>query len=108
MPPRSIAATFTQNFGAVRAAILSPDKSQHSPPTAEPILLDHLLSPRQAAEFTGLSEATLQRQRSNGDGIPFVKLGPRRVAYRKSDILRWLESRLVCSTTDARQRGLSA
>ncbi len=84
------------------------DKRQHTIPKAAIAFNERLLSSPQTSEFTGLSEATLQRQRSNGDGIPFVKLGPRRVAYRISDIIRWLESRVVTSTSDARERGLSA
>lgn len=71
-------------------------------------LPDPLFSPRETSELTGLSEPTLQRQRSTGGGIPYVQLGPRRVAYRMSDIQRWLAGRVVTSTSDARERGLSA
>lgn len=71
-------------------------------------LPDPLFSPRATSELTGLSEPTLQRQRSVGGGIPYVQLGPRRVAYRMSDIQAWLAGRVVTSTSDARERGLSA
>lgn len=33
---------------------------------------------------------TMERQRFNGNGIPFIKIG-RSVRYRKSDVLAWLD-----------------
>lgn len=72
------------------------------------ILSDPLCTPEQTARVTGRSLPTLQRERSRGDGIPFVKVGPRRVAYRLSDIEAYLAARVVKSTSDARERGLSA
>ncbi len=46
-----------------------------------------------AAEYLGLSPATLETLRSRGGGPPFVKLG-RRVVYRQVDLDRWLEERV--------------
>jgi len=36
---------------------------------------------------------TSQRWRVTGDGPPFVRLGPRRVAYRVADVEEWLAQR---------------
>ncbi len=46
-----------------------------------------------AAEYLGLSPATLETLRSRGGGPPFVKLG-RRVVYRQGDLDLWLEERV--------------
>jgi predicted DNA-binding transcriptional regulator AlpA len=68
---------------------------------------DALLTPQQTADYTGLAITTLQRQRTEGTGPKFVKLGKRRVAYRLADVQTWLEERVARSTADARSRGLA-
>ncbi len=45
------------------------------------------------SEMTGLSERTLVRHRVEGGGIPYVRLGARRVAYREEDVRAWLAGR---------------
>jgi predicted DNA-binding transcriptional regulator AlpA len=70
--------------------------------------IDELLTPRQAAEYLGLAEATLQRQRTDGTGPQFLKLGKRKIAYRPRDLTAWIEGRVAQSTADARVRGLTA
>jgi predicted DNA-binding transcriptional regulator AlpA len=57
--------------------------------------LDPILSERELAEWLNESRPTLQRQRSEGSGPPFVQLSKRRIGYRKSAVERWLESRTV-------------
>jgi predicted DNA-binding transcriptional regulator AlpA len=52
-----------------------------------------------AAEYLGLSPATLETLRTRGGGPPFVKLG-RRVVYRREDLDAWLARRLRRSTSD--------
>lgn len=42
------------------------------------------------AERIGLSRRTLQRFRVTGEGMPFVRLGARRVVYRVADVEAWL------------------
>jgi hypothetical protein len=50
------------------------------------------------------SEATIERDRWAGNGVPFVKCG-RSVRYRKADILEWLSKyRPIQSTTEAQQQ----
>ncbi|MGH8579541.1 MAG: DNA-binding protein [Gammaproteobacteria bacterium] len=47
------------------------------------------------------SEATLERDRWSGGGIPFVRDG-RSIRYIKGDVLKWLAAKKVChSTTEA-------
>ena len=47
------------------------------------------------------STATLERDRWNGNGIPFIKIG-RAVRYRKSDALAWVgKSPIQTSTSQA-------
>jgi excisionase family DNA binding protein len=52
-----------------------------------------LLDEKQAADVLTVAPGTLSVWRSTGRyKIPFVKVG-RRVRYRRSDLLEWLESR---------------
>jgi predicted DNA-binding transcriptional regulator AlpA len=57
------------------------------------------LSVPEAARYTGLSEAFLNRLRSSGGGPRFVKAGAR-VIYRVADIDAWLAARVRRSTSD--------
>jgi hypothetical protein len=54
-----------------------------------------LLTPDEAARELnrsgGLSARTLERWRARGDGPPFVRLGRRRVFYRRADLVAWVE-----------------
>lgn len=46
-----------------------------------------LLTPPETAETLRISERTLERWRTTGVGPKFVRIGPRRLAYRVSDVL---------------------
>jgi hypothetical protein len=59
-----------------------------------------LMTESEAAQLRRQSVRTLQAERLRGGGCPFVKLG-RSVRYRRSDVLRFIEARLVNSTTEA-------
>ena len=54
---------------------------------------DMLLKETQAAERLGVSRRTLQRWRILGGGPPFVRIGPRRVAYPETALAAWCEGR---------------
>ena len=56
----------------------------------------------EAATYVALSESTLSKMRLTGDGPPFVKVGPRAVAYRRRDLDEWLTSRVCLSTSEQR------
>jgi predicted DNA-binding transcriptional regulator AlpA len=60
---------------------------------------DALLNQPEAARRLRLSERTLERLRSTGDGPKFCKLG-RRVLYLQSDLDAWVASRIVGSTSE--------
>lgn len=60
---------------------------------------DLLLKPKDVSQLIYKSEQWLALQRMNGDGIPFLKVG-RSILYRKSDLVQWLESRVVASTAE--------
>lgn len=70
--------------------------------------LEKLFTTREAAEYLGVSEAHLQRMRSEGGGPSFCRIGKRRVGYRAGDLSTWLGNRVATSTADARERGLAA
>jgi hypothetical protein len=53
-----------------------------------------LLSEKEVEKFFGLNYRTLQRERTNGVGIPYHKIG-RRVFYRISDIEEFLAANKV-------------
>lgn len=55
------------------------------------------LNTRMAAQYVGLSMATLEQKRFKGHGPSYVKLPGRqgRVLYRPEDLDQWMESLLV-------------
>ena len=57
--------------------------------------LDPILSERELAEWLGELRPTLQRQRADESGPPFIQLSKRRIGYRKSAVERWLETRTI-------------
>lgn len=59
-------------------------------------MADDLLDQRQAATRLGVPSArTLESWRRRGYGPPFLRLSPRLVRYRASDIDKWLAARVV-------------
>jgi len=49
---------------------------------------DRIVSEKEAAQIRGVSEYTLRRQAQRGEGPLRIKLSPRRVGYRLSDLLK--------------------
>ena len=56
---------------------------------------DPILSEKEYRAWLGISAPLAQRQRSDGSGPPFVQLSERRIGYRKSLVLQWLEARTI-------------
>jgi predicted DNA-binding transcriptional regulator AlpA len=54
---------------------------------------DQLIDSKALAAWLGVSEQWVEIARSKGHGPEFVKLGPRRVRYRRASVLAWLEER---------------
>ena len=55
----------------------------------------------EAAAYTKMAVPTLERFRLTGEGPIFAKLGGS-VRYRRCDLDKWIESRLVRSTSETR------
>jgi hypothetical protein len=58
---------------------------------------DAYLSPRDFEARYCVPVRTQERWRASGDGPPFVRIGPRRVAYRLSDCETWAAARTYAS-----------
>jgi hypothetical protein len=62
---------------------------------------DHvMLDAQAAARFTGVAVSTLAKMRCLGGSPMFVKAG-RKVLYKRSDLIEWLNTRRVRNTTEA-------
>ena len=61
---------------------------------------DALLFTSEAAFLTGLRKRTLEAKRLRGGGPPFVRISARAVRYRRKDLMDWIETRLVSTTSD--------
>lgn len=61
---------------------------------------DDLLTTKQLTDWFGVSEQWAEIGRSSGYGPRFIKLSPRRVRYRRSDVIEWLEERTHACTSD--------
>lgn len=60
------------------------------------------LRTREAAQYLGYSESTLEKKRLTGNGPPFIRLGRGgTVVYDTADLDRWLAARRVNSTSEA-------
>jgi excisionase family DNA binding protein len=64
----------------------------------------NLLTAKEVAEQTGLSVETLAQWRSQGRGIPYVKISRNCVRYRQSDLDGWLSERIVRTDQDRPDR----
>lgn len=54
---------------------------------------------RDASEYLGMPQSTLEKLRLRGDGPPFIRLTGRAIGYLKEDLDRWLRERRVSSTS---------
>jgi predicted DNA-binding transcriptional regulator AlpA len=61
--------------------------------------VDQLLNSKKAAAFLRVSERTLERLRTAGDGPKYVKFGMV-VRYDPADLLAWIEGQKRESTSD--------
>ena len=64
------------------------------------IVMQPLLTQRQASKMLALSERTIERLRVSGLGPKFVRCG-RSIRYRVADLETWIASRIVGSTSEA-------
>jgi predicted DNA-binding transcriptional regulator AlpA len=54
---------------------------------------DDLLDTRQLAAWLGVSPQWIEIGRTREYGPKFLKLGPRMIRYRRSDVIAWLRKR---------------
>ena len=54
-----------------------------------------LVGQKEAAEYLGLSEATLERDRWRGGEIPYIRVGPRSIRYDLNLLNEYIESKTV-------------
>ena len=66
-------------------------------------IVTEVMTTVEAAEYVGLKKPTMERFRFLGQGPAYCKLGGA-VRYRKRDLDEWLDSRLVSSVEEARNR----
>ena len=58
-----------------------------------------ILNTAAAARVVGLGASTLEKLRLLGGGPTFIRLGSRRVGYRRDDLDMWLDTRPRMSST---------
>ena len=54
-----------------------------------------LVGQKEASEYLGLSEATLERDRWRGGDIPFVRVGPRAIRYDLEQLNEYIDRNTV-------------
>ncbi|WP_411687840.1 DNA-binding protein [Acinetobacter indicus] len=62
---------------------------------------DAVFPPEAVALVCDMSLSWLQVKRCQGNGIPFVKIGPRKVGYIKRDVLKFLSENRYENTCQA-------
>ncbi len=65
-----------------------------------------LINTAGAAKILGIPEATLRYWRWVGEGPKSFKLGARKVAYKREDVLAWMEAQYAAAHGD--EEGASA
>jgi predicted DNA-binding transcriptional regulator AlpA len=67
----------------------------------DPDYLTRLIDEKEAATYIGYTVRCLQNWRLRGGGPRFVKVSARSIRYRRSDLNKWIEGKLVSSTSEA-------
>jgi predicted DNA-binding transcriptional regulator AlpA len=52
-----------------------------------------ILRTKEAADYVGLSQSSLEKRRLTGDGPVFIRLGGRAVGYDLRDLDAWLDEK---------------
>jgi len=68
-------------------------------PTTKIAAIEHLLTPKEAAESLRVSLSWLAKTRMRGDGPAFMKVG-RAIRYSEGGLLQWMKSRQRFSTSE--------
>jgi len=70
----------------------------NSTPTPDP---NALMDEREAASILCYSVRALQNWRHRGGGPKFIRVSSRSIRYRRRDLMDWIDSRTVSSTSQA-------
>ena len=62
---------------------------------------DDFIDIEQTAKLVGLGRESLGQLRYRGDGPPFYAITPRKIRYRRGEVLAWMASKRRGSTADA-------
>lgn len=54
----------------------------------------HCIGTKEAAKFLGMSPSTLAQMRMRNEGPPAIRMGMRRLLYRVTDLVAWIDARL--------------
>ena len=63
------------------------------------IRFERIISEAEAAQLIDVSLPSMRRHRYAGDGPPWVQLSERRIGYRIRDLIRWVDSRTVTTSS---------
>ena len=61
---------------------------------------DDLLATKEVADWLSISVQWLEIGRLRGYGPRYVRIGPRHIRYRRSDVIAWLSERTHASTAE--------
>ncbi len=64
--------------------------------------LPPVMTAAQLAEVLNMSPASLAQDRYHGRGVPYVKVGAKRVRYLREDVLEYLRQNRLRRTDDPR------
>ena len=59
-----------------------------------------LVGQREASEYLGLSEATLERDRWRGGDIPYIRVGPRAIRYDLEQLDDYIDRNTVKNSSE--------
>ena len=59
-----------------------------------------LVGQREASEYLGLSEATLERDRWRGGDIPYIRVGPRAIRYDLEQLDEYIDRNTVKNASE--------
>ena len=59
-----------------------------------------LVGQREASEYLGLSEATLERDRWRGGDIPYIRVGPRAIRYDLEQLDEYIDRNTVKNSSE--------
>ena len=90
--------TIRERLTSLEAMVLGVFSSMEARPSlVQPVPTDverHCIGSKEAAKFLGLSRSTLAQLRMRNEGPPAIKMGMRRVLYRVTDLVAWIDARL--------------